>query len=90
MLGIFDSLGQVFAALAAGLGLVAVWFFRLWQGSKEREEQARFEADMAQEVIKRERRGREVAEDAQQEADEEEEKAVEEARKGKRDHFTKQ
>lgn len=90
MLGMFDSLGTVFAALAAGMGAVAVWFFRLWQGSKDREAQARLEAEFAKEIINHERESRRVAEDAQKDADEQEEKSVEEVRKGRRDHFTRQ
>jgi hypothetical protein len=90
MLSVIDSAGNLFAILAAGLGAVCFWFFRLWQGAKKREEHAKFEADMAQEIIKRERQGRKVADEAQKKANENEEKAVEEARAGRRDHFTRQ
>ena len=90
MLGAFDSIGQIFAALAAGLGAVAFWLFRLWQGAKERESTARFEADMQREILNSERASRDVAEKAQKQAAAKEEEAVEEVRKGHRDHFTKQ
>lgn len=89
-MGLIDSLGQVFAVLAAVFGGLAIALYRAWQKAKGREREAREEADRAHETTQRERRSRKAAEDAQQEADEEEEKAVEEARKGKRDHFTKQ
>lgn len=90
MLGVFDSLGQVFAVLAAGMGAVAVWFFRLWQGAKDREAEAKADKERWVETIERERSSRNAAKEAQKDADEQEEKSVEEVKKGRRDHFTKQ
>lgn len=89
-MGLLDNISQMFVVLAAGLGAVAALFFKLWQGAKERERDAEAAKEKWVGVIKRERESREAAQKALQEAEQQEEEAVEEVRKGRRDHFTKQ
>lgn len=90
MLGAFDSLWQVFAALAAALGGALVWVFKLWQGQKDAT--ARAEVEAANEKGKRlaEKASRAAAEKAKQDADKATRDAEKRVSDGELDHFENQ
>ena len=62
MAGLPD-LGTILGVILAGMGAVAVWFFRLWQGAKEREAEQRRQLEQSEAARKAEREARKLADE---------------------------
>ena len=87
MIGAFDAFANLAAMLFAGTLAVAVWFFRLWQGAKEREQRANEQVKQTEQrmdqQVKQTDKQREVVQENQQR----EQEVVDEHRKNRRDGF---
>jgi len=90
MIGLFDSVANVFIALTVVLSGIVVTLYRVWRGSKRREQEAANMKEEWAELIRRERQAREKAEAAESHARQSERDVVDRARQGDRTHFEEQ
>lgn len=87
MIAGLDSIGAILTAIIAALiGAVAI-ITKMWSGEKEKREAADQQIDEWVGIIERERKLREAIEKTERAAAQAEEKAVKEAKQGRRDHF---
>lgn len=87
MIGAFDSFAQIATLLLTGTAAVAVWFFRLWQGAKDREQQALRDAEKQHAVRNVERAARQQHDEQRRETEQQAENTAQEAQDGRTDHF---
>ena len=77
----------IFGVVLAGMSAVAVWFFRLWRGAKEREAESERRRVAAEAQRRRESEARKVAEEERKRTEIEIDRVRKEVEKGGTDHF---
>lgn len=82
-----ELLAQIAALVMLGTSAVALWFFRLWQGAKEREALQRRVAEQQNALRQAERAAREKQDEERRETERQAHNTAQEARDGRTDHF---
>jgi uncharacterized protein HemX len=87
VIGAFDAIANLAAVLFAGALAVAVWFFRLWQGAKDRERQVKQQVKQTEERLEQHTKQADKQREVVQENQQREQEVVNEHRKNRRDGF---
>jgi type II secretory pathway pseudopilin PulG len=87
MFGMFDSFAQIATLLLTGTAAVAVWLFKLWQGAKDREQQAKQQAKQTEERLEQHTKQADKQREVVHENQQREQEVVNEHRKNRRDSF---